>query len=226
MIPVVASILLALVPLPAHAAVIDTAPGDGDTIQAQPGTISVTANEDILAIEGADGANAMRITDAAGLFYGDGCVDVSGPEISAEVELGAAGDYTVVYQLVSADGHAIDGTFSFAYEPAAGEPAATGLAEAPVCGQAAPAETSQAAEPTSSEPATTEPAATEPAETDDAAAPVATSDAAPTEAPEDGQGGDIPFLAIGILATLAVLAVIAYTINRGSRARRADREGL
>ncbi|GAA3609206.1 copper resistance CopC family protein [Agrococcus terreus] len=195
---------LVAVLLPAHASVIGSTPADGDALASQPGEVSVTMNEEILSVEGADSANAIVVTDAAGAFYGDGCASVDGDTISMPVELGEPGDYTLTYQVVSADGHPVDGTVAFSYE---GEAGPAGLAEAPVCGQEAPAASSAAAEP---------------------APPAATSDdGAATDEPADAQGegqdeGGFPFLAVGIIALLAVLAVVAYAVNRGSRTRRRD----
>ena len=192
---------LVAVLLPAHASVIGSTPADGDALASQPGEVSVTMNEEILSVEGADSANAIVVTDAAGAFYGDGCASVEGDTISRPVELGEPGEYTLTYQVVSADGHPVDGTVAFSYE---GEAGPAGLAEAPVCGQQAPAASSAAAEP---------------------APPAATSDdgaAATDEAAEGQDEGGFPFLAVGIIALLAVLAVVAYTVNRGSRIRRRD----
>lgn len=200
--------LAAVLLLPAHASVIGSTPADGDTLTEQPGTFSVVMNEEILALEGADGANAMQLTDAEGRFYGDGCLAVDGETISLDAALGTAGDYTLTYQIVSADGHAVDGTVAFAFEPEAGAEGAPGAETAPVCGEAAAEET----------PAATEPA--EPEATSDAPAATASADQGTgTEEPTEAEG-QFPFVAIGILAVLGVLAVIAYTINRGSRTRR------
>ncbi|WP_051223095.1 copper resistance CopC family protein [Agrococcus lahaulensis] len=204
--------LAAVILLPAHAAMIGSTPSDGDTVTEQPGTFSVVMNEEILSLEGADSANRLQLTDAQGLFYGDGCVVVEGDTISLEAELGEAGDYSLAYQVVSADGHPVDGTVSFAFEPAEGEAGAAGSETAPICG-AAPA----ASEPAST--STTEPEAS--VDPDEAApGPVATDDATPSDAVEGDEGGDFPFIAVGVLALLVVLAVIAWTVNRGSRRRR------
>ncbi len=200
--------LAAVLLLPAHASVIGSTPADGDTLTAQPGTFSVVMNEEILALEGADGGNAMQLTDAEGRFYGDGCLAVDGDTLSLDAELGAAGDYTLTYQVVSADGHPVDGTVAFAFEPEAGTEGAPGAETAPVCGEAAAEETPEATEPA------------EPEATSDAPAATASADQGTgTEEPAEAEG-QFPFVAVGILAVLGVLAVIAYTINRGSRTRR------
>ncbi|MGM1030737.1 MAG: copper resistance protein CopC [Actinomycetota bacterium] len=222
--------------LPAHASVIGSTPQDGSIVTEQPGSFSVVLNEEIIDVPGAASANALQVTDAAGLYYGAGCGVVDGDTISLDAQLGAAGDYTVTYQVVSADGHPVSGEIGFAFEPVDGVGGPDGSASAPECAGAAPAVPEPSTEPapaapTTSAPATTEPAATEPAATEseepatDAPEATASSDqGAPieSEAPAEETGGQLPFLAIGVLAVLAVLAVIAYRANRLRKDRAAD----
>ena len=216
-IPVLSAVALALL-LPSHASVTGTSPADGETLTGQPGAIAVTASEAILAVPGSEGTNALRVTDAEGRFYGDGCVVVDGASLSMQAMLGAPGDYTVTYQLVSADGHPIDGTFSFAYAPAAAEAGAEGLAEAPVCGAATAPAASAEAGPSPDAATPTADASAQPA-----TPATADADPAPEPAATDGvEGGAFPFLAVGVLALLGVLAVIAWTVRRGSRGRLGD----
>ena len=192
MLPAVAAIAAILI-LPAHASVIGTTPAAGDVLTEQPGTFSVTMNEQILSVEGADSANAIQVTDASGLYYGDGCFTVDGDTISLDAELGEAGDYALTFQVVSSDGHPVSDTIDFSFEPAEGEAGEPGAAEAPVCGEAAPGATSEGVEATAS---------------------ADQGQASETEAPAEDAGGSFPFIAIGVLAVLAVLAVIAYRANR------------
>lgn len=176
----------AVILLPSHASVVGSTPGSGDVVVEQPGTFSVAMNEEILAIEGAAGTNVMQLTDADGLFYGDGCTAVEGDTIALDAQLGAAGDYTLTYQLVSADGHAVDGTVEFAFEPSTDTESATGIATAPVCGEST-AETTPVAE--------------------DSAAPSAsstTSSAEPGAADEPAGADNLTLLLVGGIAVLAV----------------------
>lgn len=200
--------------LPAHASVIGSTPQDGSTVTEQPGAFSVVLNEEIINVPGAESPNLMQLQDAAGRYYGDGCTAVDGDTISLDAELGAAGDYTLVYQVVSADGHTVSGETGFAFEPADGAAGAEGAAEAPVCG-AAPAESEPAVAATS-EPA----AAPEATATADQGAGAATG--APADEPATQPGSQLPFLAIGVLAVLAVLSVIAYRVNRLRKDRAGD----
>ncbi len=202
---------------------------DGSIVTEQPGSFSVVLNEEIIDVPGAQSANALELRDASGLYYGDGCAVVDGDTIALDAELGAAGDYTLTYQVVSADGHAVSGEIAFAFEPVDGTGGPDGSAEAPVCDAAAPAATDPSssepsAEP-SSEPSSTEPATSEaPTATDAPEVTASAEQGAPieSEAPAQDAGGQLPFLAIGVLAVLAVLAVIAYRANRLRKDRAGD----
>jgi len=63
--------------------------------------------------------------------------------------LGAAGDYTMTYQYVSADGHTLSDSLAFNYAPTgdsvaqAGAGAGAGADIAPVCGEVSPTEVNE-----------------------------------------------------------------------------------
>ncbi|MGY3128663.1 methionine-rich copper-binding protein CopC [Agrococcus sp. UYP33] len=226
MIAAMTAVAVALL-LPAHASVIGSTPEDGATITEQPGSLSVVLNEAIIDVPGAEGGNALEITDAAGLYYGDGCTTVDGDTISLDAELGAAGDYTLAYQVVSADGHAVSGEIAFAFEPVDAVGGPDGAAAAPVCDTAAaPVETPSGTTPATAEPATSAPAET-PSSSGEVAAPQTTatgpdepeSTDAPGVDPGTDSTGPWPTVAVFVLAILAALAFIAYRVNR----RRKDR---
>jgi methionine-rich copper-binding protein CopC len=128
----------------AHNVVIETTPSAGETLTALPEAFEIVTNEALLSLEGGHGF-ALQIRDAAGLYYGDGCVDVVDNTMSADPALGAPGAYTVLWQAVSADGHTIDGTIPFTWAPEGEVEPSPGLAEAPVCGQAQVSATATAA---------------------------------------------------------------------------------
>lgn len=141
----------AAVAAPAHNVVLATTPTAGATLTELPDAFSVTTNEPWIEI--ADGAGfAIQIRDAAGGYYGDGCVEVAGTTISTEPALGEAGGYTVLWQGVSADGHTIDGEIPFTWAPAAGFEPAAAAAAPPVCGVAAPTPSTAPSDPATPEP--------------------------------------------------------------------------
>ena len=122
--------------------------------------------------------------------------------------IGPPGDYTVRWQVVSADGHPLSDEFAFTWAPTDATAAASpGRTAPPVCGETG-GETPDAAEPS----------AAPSAEESDAAAP--TPDATATaEATSDG-AGEFP-LAMWITAGVIMLAVAA--VGAVALLRRRDR---
>jgi methionine-rich copper-binding protein CopC len=116
----------------AHDYLVDQNPADGATVT-ELDTISVTANSRLSDLTGTGAGFGLLVQDADGLYYGDGCVTIDGATLSTDAALGAAGTYTVTWQLVSADSHPVSDTFAFDWAPVSGE-AAVGSASAPDCG--------------------------------------------------------------------------------------------
>jgi methionine-rich copper-binding protein CopC len=142
---------------PSHNVLIASTPEANETLTELPPEFSITTNEDLLALPGSKGF-ALEIQDAAGAYYGDGCVEVAGPTMSAAAALGEPGDYTVLWQAVSEDGHSVSGSIPFTWAPADDVEPSTGSAAPPVCGEAAtPTPTPSATASPTSEP-TAEPA--------------------------------------------------------------------
>ncbi|KQV24698.1 MULTISPECIES: copper resistance protein CopC [unclassified Microcella] len=121
-------------PAAAHDYVVDSTPSDGATITALPEAWTVTANNPLLTLEGNDGAFAIVVTDADGLYYGDGCVEVTGATMAAPAALGEPGEYAMTFQYVSSDGHTLSETYAFTYAPEGDEPVTEGSTTAPECG--------------------------------------------------------------------------------------------
>ncbi len=230
--PMLAAIAIAAVAalLPAHASVIGSTPEDGSTFTEQPGTLSVVLNEAIVDVPGAESGNVLEITDAAGLYYGNGCAAVDGDTISLDAQLGAAGDYTLAYQVVSADGHPVSGEIAFAFEPVDGVGGPDGATAAPVCDQAAPAAPAATTESTATAAPSSASAApiVTPSSSGEVAAPQTTAtgpdEPESTDAPGVDPGTDafgaLPAVAVFVLAALAGLAFIAYRVNRNRKDRR------
>ncbi|MCU1637613.1 MAG: transporter [Microbacteriaceae bacterium] len=128
-------------PARAHNSLVASTPEAGATITELPESFSVTTNEDLFEAGAASGGFALQVIGPDGLFYGDGCVDVAGPTMSAEPALGAPGSYTLAWQVISIDGHPVDGQFGFDWAPAAGAEVFPGATGAPVCGESAQKET-------------------------------------------------------------------------------------
>ena len=132
-----ASFLIAVaaaLPASAHDELVDSTPADGQTLTMLPAEFSVTANSDLLDLVGDGTGFGIQVTDAAGAFYGDGCLTVAGPTVSTPASLGVAGAYLMVWQFVSGDGHPVSDTLSFTWDPEASFVPSAGVTTAPVCG--------------------------------------------------------------------------------------------
>jgi methionine-rich copper-binding protein CopC len=143
----VASLGVPAAPAFAHNSVVSTTPAAGSVVTVQPGTISVTTNDNLLDLSGDGGGSAMQVSGpaAAPRYYGTGCATVSGPTLGAEVQLGQPGEYTVVWQTVSTDGHSISDRFTFTWQPDQSQVLDEGAATAPTCGTGGAADTDAAA---------------------------------------------------------------------------------
>lgn len=95
----------------AHSALIGTTPADGETLATAPAAITLQFNEEPL-----DGMVDIAVTDSTGAIVATNTAAVTGTEVALPWPgtIGA-GDYTVAYRVVSADGHPITGTFTFTY---------------------------------------------------------------------------------------------------------------
>lgn len=104
-------------PASAHNYVVESTPAEGEVLTSLPEQFSITTNEALLDLGESGSGFGLEVRDAAGLYYGDGCVAVEGATMSATAELGEPGEYTLVYQLVSADGHTVSDSFQFEWAP-------------------------------------------------------------------------------------------------------------
>ncbi|MGO2518611.1 MAG: copper resistance CopC family protein [Microbacterium sp.] len=95
----------------AHDSLIDSDPAADSTVETLPDELTLTFSN---ALIGGDGSTAVVITDAEGTSITDGTPRVDGAMvIQPLVADAAAGEYTVLWQVISSDGHPTDGEFSF-----------------------------------------------------------------------------------------------------------------
>ncbi|TWX37433.1 copper resistance protein CopC [Frigoribacterium sp. ACAM 257] len=216
--------LLALAPVSsasAHDYVVSSAPAEGSTQSAELTEASITFNDVILDLSGTGSSNVLEVTDASGRHFEDGCSATSGATLSTGVALGAAGDYTMTYQAVSADGHTVSASLPFTWTPPAGAAVAEGAASRPACDTSDEgAGGDGAGQPTASE----EPGG---ADSTSAAAPSASAD------PTDGATGEALAqtadadesnlgLVVGIGIGIVVLALVAVVVVLVTSRRRGD----
>ncbi len=116
-----AALLVPAAPAFAHDELVSSDPSADEVLDALPAQITLTYSADVLASEG---ATVIQVTDAAGTSLADGAPTVSGTAVTQALAGTASGAVTVVWRVVSSDGHPIDGTFSFTV-PAAPTPTET-----------------------------------------------------------------------------------------------------
>lgn len=117
----------------AHNYLVSSTPKSGSTLTTLPPEFVITTNEGLLDLSGHGAGFALQVKDSAGMFYGTGCLTVDGPAMSVPAALGAAGKYTVIWQVVSADGHVVSDTFPFTWAPPASFTPSKGVSTAPNC---------------------------------------------------------------------------------------------
>ncbi|HLS63600.1 MAG TPA: copper resistance CopC family protein [Ruania sp.] len=112
-----ALLLAALTALPAaaHSTLLSATPEDGAELEEVPDAVVLTFNEDItdlgtdIVVTGPDGEDAT-----------DGETQIEGPEVSRALAADlTAGEYTITWRAVSADGHPIDGESTFTVQEGA-----------------------------------------------------------------------------------------------------------
>jgi methionine-rich copper-binding protein CopC len=122
--------LAAIEPLSArgHADLLSSDPSAGQIIESMPKTVTLEFAENILIVGASEDANQILVSNEAGERIDNGEVVIAGANVSTQVDQSAAnGKYSVVYRVVSADGHPIEGSFSFVV----GEEATNVIAPAP-----------------------------------------------------------------------------------------------
>ena len=141
--------LLGMNPAAAHDELVSTNPTDGATLTEAPASLELTYSGDIMDV---DGANQVRVTNAAGESVTDGAPDIDGKVVTQDLATAAADDtYTVTWRVVSSDGHPIQGTFT--YTVGQGSKVADATAQAATTGAAEPsAESTGTSAPVASDP--------------------------------------------------------------------------
>ncbi|MGW8483398.1 copper resistance CopC family protein [Microbacterium sp. NPDC055903] len=174
LVAVLLAAALALIPAgraSAHDSLVASDPAADSTVETLPAQLTLTFSA---ALIDAPDSTAVVVTSADGKTVSEGPAEIDGAVLTQTLnpEGAAAGEYTVLWQMVSSDGHPTDGSFTFTVTTgsAVSEPT-------PV-----ETETPDAAEPTASAPTET---------ADPTVAP------APEETGSDGASVWIWVLAIG-----------------------------
>jgi copper resistance protein C len=135
-----ASVVAVAGPASAHNQIVSSTPAPDQTLTALPARFEIQTNEALLDIGGTGRGFAFEIQDAAGKYYETGCVSIVDDSMFTAARLGAAGAYTVIYQLVSSDGHTVSGRIPFTWAPSGSAAVTRGVTAPPGChGAAGPA---------------------------------------------------------------------------------------
>ncbi|MDF2443010.1 MAG: copper resistance protein [Subtercola sp.] len=119
-------------PALAHDTVVSSSPERGETVTEPIKTLSITFSDDLLVIP--DSVTAITVTDVDGGHHESGCATVDGDTVSTDVALGEAGEYTVIYLVVSSDSHKTENTYTFDWQPSMPTATTTALMTSPDCG--------------------------------------------------------------------------------------------
>lgn len=122
----------------AHDYLVSSTPKDGSTQTTALSDVVLTFNDRVLDLSGDGSSNVVEVT-SGGKHYEAGCPTIADTAVTTPVSLGESGEYTVTWQVVSADGHTVSDSVQFAYVKPAGATAAAGAASRPTCGDQAPA---------------------------------------------------------------------------------------
>ncbi len=114
---VVGSVLGLAAPAQAHNYLVASTPEAGKALTELPELFSITTNAPLLELPGNEAAFAIQVSDEAGQYFGDGCVTVDGASLYTTPALGKPGAYTMVWQVISEDGHPVSGEIAFEWAP-------------------------------------------------------------------------------------------------------------
>ncbi|MEQ6897352.1 copper resistance CopC family protein [Microbacterium sp. KR10-403] len=119
-------------PASAHDQLLSTDPQDGATVATMPEKVTLTFS-DIVQDAGPE-ANQVKVMDAACTVIDDGDAEIADNVVTQKISGDSTGPVTVLWRVVSRDGHPVSGEFTFTVGDAAAAasptPCATGDATA------------------------------------------------------------------------------------------------
>jgi len=107
---IVAAILLPALPAHGHDELIGSDPAADSTVETLPAAITLIFSANIATDPG---ASEVQVTDAAGTSLVSGAPSAAENVLTQELEGAASGLITVLWKVVSSDGHPISGKLSF-----------------------------------------------------------------------------------------------------------------
>lgn len=119
----------------AHDFLVETSPAANSTQTRPLSDVVLTYSDIVLDLSGDGSSSLVQVTgpDGAKIHFETSCPSVIDRVVTTPIALGDAGTYEVTWQIVSADGHTVSGSYQFSYDPPAGTPAAKGSDSRPNC---------------------------------------------------------------------------------------------
>ncbi|GIG21921.1 hypothetical protein Cch01nite_26450 [Cellulomonas chitinilytica] len=177
----------------AHDVLVGTNPADGSVVEVPPHHVTLTFTEPAVAL-----GTEIVVTGPDGTVASTGPAELVDDDVNQYLlEQLPKGLYTVQWRVTSADGHAVDGTFTFTAQNAIGLPPDS---------TAVPVATTPAAEPTTGPTV---------APTTETATPTASTSPTPVAAPSPDDQAVAPGVLVGIGAALLLVGgVVAWLLLR------------
>ncbi len=129
----VASVAGVAGPAFAHDQIVSSTPSPNETLTALPTQFAIDTNNALLDIGGSGRGFAFEIQDAGGKYYQTGCVSIVGTNLFTAARLGPPGKYTIIFQIVSGDGHTVSGEIPFTWAPSSAAAVTKGVVDPPGC---------------------------------------------------------------------------------------------
>jgi methionine-rich copper-binding protein CopC len=143
-----ATLLGLTTPAMAHNVLVSSDPADGATLDSAPESVTLTFDQSVQ-----DVGNQIAVTGPEGGQWTDGDVQVRGNIVTVGLRpLGPAGEYTIGYRILSADGHPVQGEVTFTMSQAGSGTSAPGDSGAGQSATTAPPAGSTATAPTRAAP--------------------------------------------------------------------------
>lgn len=122
------AVLLSARPAAAHDSLISSDPANGTTVEVLPAALTLSFSAALLSDEG---STVVQVTDAAGTELSSGSPETNQNVVTQPLDGTATGNITVLWRVVSSDGHPVSGELSFTVAgPATAEPTPTVTASA------------------------------------------------------------------------------------------------
>jgi methionine-rich copper-binding protein CopC len=101
-------------PALAHASLVQAQPSVSSVVEKAPQFVRLTFDDDLQEIPGV-AANVIEVLNSEGAHFEVGSTQLQGATLSVATDSKAliSGEYSVIYRVISADGHPVSGSYDF-----------------------------------------------------------------------------------------------------------------